>query len=99
MPLPKLKALGNKPFKPVVQSVGTHVFNSSQQDSDRFSVLAKGYVVDGSDKVTICEINAQIALQADHHQVFQMWFLLGSLFVTAPVTTEISRPQTPSLSP
>ncbi|KAI0003209.1 hypothetical protein BJV74DRAFT_812265 [Russula compacta] len=98
-PKTRLSALGNKPFKPVVQSVGTHVFNSSHQDSDRFSVLAKGYVVDGSDKVTICEINAQIALHADHHQVFQMWCLLGSLFAPAPVTPDISRPQTPSLSP
>jgi hypothetical protein len=79
--------------------VGTHVFDPSHQDSDRFSVLAKGYILDGSDKVTICEINAQIALQADHHQVFQIWCLLRSLFTPLPTSPRISRPPTPSLSP
>ena len=99
MPLPKFKALGNKPFKPVVQSVGTHLFDPSHTESDKFSVLAKGYVVDGSDKVTICEINGQAALEADHYQVFQMWCLLRSLFTPPPASPSISRPPTPPLSP
>ncbi|KAI9508833.1 hypothetical protein F5148DRAFT_1192288 [Russula earlei] len=98
-PFPKANVLGSKPFKPVVQTVGTHVFDPSHQDSDRFSILAKGYVVDGSDKVTICENNAQIALQADHYQVFQMWCLLRSLFAHATASPLTSRPPTPPLSP
>jgi SEA/GATOR complex protein SEA2/WDR24 len=99
VPLSKLKALGNKPFKPVVQSVGTHVFDPSHQDLNRLSILAKRYVVDGPDKVTICEINAQIALEAEHYQVFQMWCLLRSLFSPAPASPRMSRPPTPPLSP
>jgi hypothetical protein len=99
VPLSKLKALGNKPFKPVIQSVGTHEFDSSHQDLNRFSILAKRYVIDGPDKVTICEINAQVALQAEHYQVFQMWCLLRSLFSPAPASPRVSRPPTPPLSP
>ena len=53
--------------------------------------------MEGSDKGKICEINAQIALQADHRQVFQMWCLLRSLF--APNPTSTSQPSTPALSP
>ncbi|KAI0255356.1 hypothetical protein BJV78DRAFT_1273608 [Lactifluus subvellereus] len=98
-PTPKLKALGDKPYKPIVQSVGTHVFDPSHQDSDRFSILAKGYIFDGSDKIRICEINAQVALQVDHHQVFQMWCLLRSLVPPASASPETSRPPTPPLSP
>ncbi|KAI0255369.1 hypothetical protein BJV78DRAFT_1279536 [Lactifluus subvellereus] len=98
-PTPKLKALGDKPYKPIVQSVGTHVFDPSHQDSDRFSILAKGYVFDGSDKIRICEINAQVALQVDHHQVFRMWCLIRSLFTPASASPETSRPPTPPLSP
>ncbi|KAF8266596.1 hypothetical protein EI94DRAFT_1848453 [Lactarius quietus] len=93
----RLKVLGDKPYNPTLQSIGTHVFGHSHHDSHRFSVLAKGYVVEGSDKGKICEINAQIALQAEHHQVFQMWCLLRSLFT--PNTTLTSRPPTPPLSP
>jgi hypothetical protein len=93
----RLKVLGDKPYNPTVQSIGTHVFDHSHQDSHRFSVLAKGYVVEGSDKGKVCEINAQIALQADHRQVFQMWCLLRSLFTPCPTTT--SQPPTPALSP
>ncbi|KAN0107163.1 hypothetical protein V8E52_010470, partial [Russula decolorans] len=99
VPLSKLKALGNKPFKPVIQSVATHVFDPSHQDLNRFSILAKHYVLDGPNKVTVCEVNAQIALQAEHYQVFQMWCLLRSLFSPAPASPRISRPPTPPLSP
>ena len=80
-----------------MQSIGTHVFSHSHQDSHRFSILAKGYAVEGSDKGKVCEINAQIALQADHLQVFQMWCLLRSLFTPNPTST--SQPSTPVLSP
>ena len=93
----RLKVLGDKPYNPTVQSIGTHVFDHSHQDSHRFSVLAKGYIVEGSDKGKVCGINAQIALQADHHQVFQMWCLLRSLFPPNPTST--SQPSTPALSP
>ena len=94
--------LGDEPYSPTAQSVGTHVFSHAQQDSDRFSVLAKGYVVDGPDKRNVCVINAQVALQADHHQVFQMWCLLRSLFTPNPTNSgspSRSRPPTPPLSP
>ena len=87
--------LGDKPYYPTVQSIGTHVFGHSHHDLHRFTLLAKGYVVEGSDKGKICEINAQIALQADHRQVFQMWCLLRSLFTPNPP----SQPSTPPLSP
>ncbi|KAH9977109.1 hypothetical protein BGW80DRAFT_1287386 [Lactifluus volemus] len=98
-PTPRMKALGDKPFKPIVQSVGTHVFDPSHQGSDRFCVLAKGYVFDGSDKMKLCENNAQIALQVEHRQVFQMWCLLRSLFTPTPTSPDTSRPTTPPLSP
>jgi hypothetical protein len=79
--------------------MGTHVFGYSHQDSDRFSILAKGYVVEGSDKGQVCEINAQIALQADHRQAFQMWCLLRSLFTPNSTSSSTSQPSTPPLSP
>lgn len=94
---PRLKVLGDKPYHPTVQSIGTHVFGHSHQDLHRFAILAKGYVVEGPDKGKVCEINAQIALQADHRQVFQMWCLLRSLFDPNPTST--SQPSTPPLSP
>ncbi|KAI9433933.1 hypothetical protein H4582DRAFT_2112706 [Lactarius indigo] len=92
-----LKALGDKSYNPTVQSIGTHVFDHADQDSERLSVLAKGYVVEGSDKGKLCEINAQIALQADHCQVFQMWCLLRSLFTPNSTSSSISQPSTPPL--
>lgn len=73
------------------------MFGHSHQELHRFTILAKGYVVEGADNGKLCEINAQIALQADHHQVFQMWCLLRSLF--APNPTSTSQPSTPPLSP
>jgi WD repeat-containing protein 24 len=99
VPQPRLKALGNKSFKPVAQTVGTHEFDPSHQDLDKFSILAKAYVVDGSDKVTICETNGQAALEADHYQVFQMWCLSRSLFTLPPASPPVSLPPTPPLSP
>jgi hypothetical protein len=89
--------LGDKPYHPTVQSIGTHVFGHSHQDLHRFTILAKGYVVEGPDNGKVCEINAQIALQADHRQAFQMWCLLRSLFAPNPIST--SQPPTPPLSP
>ncbi|KAI0263800.1 hypothetical protein BC834DRAFT_1042684 [Gloeopeniophorella convolvens] len=93
----KLKALGDRPYNSISQSVGAHSFDPSHQGLDRVAVLAKGYVFDNPDKVQVCEMNAKVALEANHQQAFQIWCLLQSLLT--PTSPPPTRPPTPPLSP
>ncbi|KIM74206.1 hypothetical protein PILCRDRAFT_711720 [Piloderma croceum F 1598] len=89
----KLKHLGDPPAIPASQNFGTFVRESSTRDFEAFVKLARGYVFQGTDRKTVCTINAETAYQAGKHQAAQAWLLMGSLL------TDIIPPPTPPASP
>ncbi|KAI0044133.1 WD40 repeat-like protein [Auriscalpium vulgare] len=91
----RLKAIGDMSFKPTQQSFGTHEYAYSREEMDMFTRLAKGCIFEGADKHTICGVNAEVAIQANHISASQTWLLMQSLFAPEPET----RPPTPPLSP
>lgn len=56
----KAKALGDKPFIPTSQSVGTMSGHGLMEDVEIFVKLAHGYIVEGADKITLCLRNAEV---------------------------------------
>ncbi|KAI0317396.1 hypothetical protein OF83DRAFT_146560 [Amylostereum chailletii] len=95
--LPKAKALGDEPYKPAFQSVGTHAFDYTSEEYDRFDRLARGYIFEGADKHAICGINAEVAASANHWEAAQTWSFMQSLY-TPPAPSFEGLP-TPPLSP
>ncbi|KAJ7509976.1 hypothetical protein B0H11DRAFT_1168825 [Mycena galericulata] len=90
-----VKSLGDEPCRPQTQAVGTYVSGNSPNDMDIFTKLARGYIFEGEDRRTLCEVNAQVAFEAGKDRVAQMWLLLASS-LTALVP---ELPPTPFQSP
>ncbi|KAG5719367.1 WD repeat-containing protein 24 [Termitomyces sp. T112] len=88
----KVKALGDSCYVPVSQDVGT--FNSkSANDVEAFNRLARGYIIIGEDRPTICAVNARVAFHARREELAQTWLLLGaSLADLIPTTPAIFSP-------
>ncbi|KAI0082042.1 hypothetical protein K474DRAFT_1671564 [Panus rudis PR-1116 ss-1] len=94
----KLKALGDKPYVPVSQTMGMVGTTGLLDDMETFVELAKGYIFQGPDRKQICSHNAEVALNVGKHDAAQAWLLLQSLLVDvrpAVTTTTSAR----SLSP
>ncbi|KAJ7594255.1 hypothetical protein C8J56DRAFT_926294 [Mycena floridula] len=100
----KLKALGDRKFSPTTQGLGTFTLDETGEDLDGFVKLAQGYVFDSADRRTMCELNAELALQVGKEHIAQVWLLLAtSLAEIAPPEPEIlpmaetKTPRKPSL--
>ena len=56
-----LKRLGDKQYTPASQSVGT-IFNAiGSEDWGAFVFLARNYKMEGADRLTLCELNAEVS--------------------------------------
>ncbi|KAJ7449912.1 hypothetical protein FB451DRAFT_1052596 [Mycena latifolia] len=90
-----IKAIGDEPCKPNTQAVGTYVSESLPGDIDAFTKLARGYVFEGADRGTLCEMNAQTAFEAGKERIAQMWLLLASSLATLVPELLPTPPQSP----
>ncbi|KAJ7709805.1 hypothetical protein B0H17DRAFT_238977 [Mycena rosella] len=94
--IPKLvKSIGDEPCRPDTQTVGTYASESLPGDIDIFTKLARGYVFEGMDRPTLCEMNAQTAFEAGKDRVAQMWLLLASSLATLVPELPPTPPQSP----
>lgn len=75
----KLKALGDKPYVPVTQTVGMMTGHELDGDIATIIRLAQGYRHTGDDTPAICTHNAKVALEAGKPDAAQTWLLLSSL--------------------
>lgn len=57
-----IKSIGDEPCKPDTQVVGTYASEGLPDDMDMFTKLARGYIFEGQDRRTVCEMNAQVRL-------------------------------------
>ncbi|KAA1475838.1 hypothetical protein DENSPDRAFT_449486 [Dentipellis sp. KUC8613] len=97
----KVKGLGDGPFKPTSQHVGTFAYEQTPEDMDAFVIMARGYVYEGADRHSMCGSNAEIAAQVGRPDAAQTWLLMQSLIpppAPAPSPSP-SRPPSPPLSP
>ncbi|KAJ7125451.1 hypothetical protein C8R43DRAFT_1030196 [Mycena crocata] len=90
-----VKSIGDEPRKPNTQTVGTYASQSSPCDIDMFTKLARGYLFEGEDRRTLCEMNAQTAFEAGNDRVGQMWSLLASSLTTLVPELPPTPPQSP----
>ncbi|KZT72008.1 hypothetical protein DAEQUDRAFT_686910 [Daedalea quercina L-15889] len=72
------KALGDPPFMPTAQTVGTIAFGDVH-NLETFVQLAQKYIYEGSDRQAICAHNAKVSLDAGNLEAAQTWFMLQSL--------------------
>ncbi|KAL4254380.1 GATOR2 complex protein WDR24 [Pleurotus pulmonarius] len=72
-----IKALGDSTYTPKSQSTGVFADASLMEDVDTFAALARGYVLEGHERRVLCDINANVAFQANREVAAQTWMLLG----------------------
>ncbi|TFK63945.1 WD40 repeat-like protein [Pluteus cervinus] len=98
----KTKALGDSPYKPETQSVGTFVGHAFIDNLESFVKLARGYVLKGPDRSSVCLSNAQVAFNAGREDLAQMWLLMAASLTECMPTVEPTavhiEPPEPSLS-
>ncbi|KZT22867.1 WD40 repeat-like protein [Neolentinus lepideus HHB14362 ss-1] len=75
----KIKALGDPPYFPVLQSVGAFITDDVLEDTESFVKLAKNYVITGSDRISICQQNADLAFSVSKDEAAHAWLLMASL--------------------
>ncbi|KAH8107815.1 hypothetical protein BXZ70DRAFT_912770 [Cristinia sonorae] len=94
----KHKALGDRPYIPASQTLGTFSSGELVEDVEVFVKLAQGYKFDGNDRAGLCAHNARVAIDVEKDSAAQAWFLLGALLmdIVPPPSTRV---QTPALSP
>ncbi|KAI5115697.1 hypothetical protein M0805_002561 [Coniferiporia weirii] len=90
---PSHKKLGDVPYIPTTQCLGTLLEATVPEEWDVFDFLARGYKIEGADQTTLCEINSEVAFEAGNDDAGRMWLLLHSLL------TDLTRTQTPPLPP
>ncbi|KAF7973520.1 hypothetical protein HWV62_14940 [Athelia sp. TMB] len=91
----KLKGLGDPPSTSLStsQTFGMYARDSTLRDADALAKLARRYVVEGMDRISICAHNAEVAYEVGKEQLAQAWLLAGSLL------SDILPPPTPPPSP
>lgn len=55
------KKLGDPPFSPTSQSMGTLINLDKSIDWNIFTFLAQGYRIEGDDQLSLCEFNAEVS--------------------------------------
>ncbi|THH12229.1 hypothetical protein EW145_g102 [Phellinidium pouzarii] len=88
------KKLGDDPYIPTTQSLGTLFDAAESNDLDVFDFLARGYRIEGADQQILCEINSGVAFNAGNDEAGRIWLLLRSLLTDIVVT----KLPTPALS-
>ncbi|KAJ7940535.1 hypothetical protein B0H13DRAFT_2396675 [Mycena leptocephala] len=83
-----IKSIGDEPCKPDTQVVGTYASEGLPDDMDMFTKLARGYIFEGQDRRTVCEMNAQPKWP-------QMWLLLASSLTALVPELPSTPPQSP----
>jgi hypothetical protein len=58
----KSKGLGDGRYIPASQDMGTVIKAGEIEDLEAFKQLAKGYIIEGYDRTTICVKNSQVNL-------------------------------------
>ncbi|KAL0060378.1 SEA (Seh1-associated) complex subunit [Marasmius tenuissimus] len=76
------KALGDPPFVPVSQNVGSFQSADSMEDTAVFTRLAKEYILEGEDRKEVCAYNAQVAFDAGQYRAAQVWLLVETSLAT-----------------
>ncbi|EMD38736.1 hypothetical protein CERSUDRAFT_112461 [Gelatoporia subvermispora B] len=89
------KAIGDAPYFPLTQSLGTFILEEAGEDLESFASLAHRYVYEGAERQDICEHNAKMAFNVGRHDTAQTWMLLHNLL--EDILPEA--PPTPPLSP
>ncbi|KAJ7172380.1 hypothetical protein C8R46DRAFT_894774 [Mycena filopes] len=92
------KAIGDESYKPETQTVGTYASETLPGEMDMFTKLAKGYIFEGEDRRTVCEMNAQcrqVAFEAGKTHVAQTWLLLASSLTTLVPELPLTPPHSP----
>ncbi|KAH7915025.1 hypothetical protein BJ138DRAFT_998811, partial [Hygrophoropsis aurantiaca] len=80
-----VKTLGDASGIPGQQSLGTFAptpkatDTGEDRDNHAFAMLARRYAIDCSDRINMCSVNAEAALEAGNVQAAQVWLLLESL--------------------
>ncbi|KAL0945856.1 hypothetical protein HGRIS_012140 [Hohenbuehelia grisea] len=74
----KFKALGDLTHVPNSQNMGVYHDDLATNELEIFEVLARGYIYEGKDRVSICETNADVAYEAGNIVAAQTWLLLGA---------------------
>ncbi|KAG7089936.1 hypothetical protein E1B28_011566 [Marasmius oreades] len=85
------KSLGDSPFIPVSQNVGSFQTAELMNDTAVFTKLAEEYVLEGEDRRDICAVNAQAAIDAGQYRTAQVWLLVEASL--ANLITEGSQSQ------
>lgn len=57
----RTKALGDPPYLPQSQSMGSYTHDWASEDVEGFIKLARGYVLQGEDRPSICSFNAGVS--------------------------------------
>ncbi|TFK48866.1 WD40 repeat-like protein [Heliocybe sulcata] len=91
----KLKALGDAPYFPALQTVGAFVTDDMLEDTEALITLAKGYVITGSDRISLCQQNAELAFSVGKVEAAHTWLLMASLLTDLVPQA----PPTPPLTP
>ncbi|KAJ6623550.1 hypothetical protein B0H10DRAFT_2010419 [Mycena sp. CBHHK59/15] len=89
-----VKSIGDEAYRPS-NPVGIYASETLPSDLDTFTKLARGYVFEGDDRPTLCEVNAQIAFEAGKDRVAQMWLLLASSLTALVPELPPTPPQSP----
>jgi hypothetical protein len=72
-----VKRLGDKPFKPKTQKLGTFTSAETCFEAEVFKKLARAYIVEGDEMEQMCMANMQAAMDARKPHVAQIWMLMA----------------------
>ncbi|EAU84127.2 hypothetical protein CC1G_08668 [Coprinopsis cinerea okayama7 len=92
---PPHKTLGDPPIRLANQMFGMFVPEDTADDLEVFTILARDYVLQGSNKQSICHTNAQVAYLTGRERATQVWTLMENAFTDFIPTLS----QTPGPSP
>lgn len=56
------KRIGDRPFRPKTQKLGTFSFIQDHLEADAFRKLACSYVIDGNDRSALCAVNTEVGV-------------------------------------
>ncbi|KAF9266459.1 hypothetical protein L218DRAFT_69517 [Marasmius fiardii PR-910] len=93
------KSLGDSPFVPDSQNVGSFQTAESMNGTIVFTKLAKEYILEGKDRREICATNAQVAFDAGQYRTAQVWLLVEASLTTLIPQESHTEPHTHSPVP